>query len=953
MMSDLNPTPVRPTAIPPGTETCGCCDGIAPATPLAVDNRLGLSAIAYRIGRYADFRESLHANLSSARFAPLAKLLTRDDDDFTLGLIDAFACAADVLTFYQERIAQESYLRTATERVSLQEMGRLIGYRLRPGVAAETWLAFALETPPTPPATLAPEPGAFVHGVPPALTLAAGLKVQSVPGPDEKPQVFETAEAIDARPQWNAMRPWLSEATRPGRHDTVAYLSGVRDNLKPGDAVVFLGDEYIGNADNNNWDFRILDSVELQPQFDRTRIGWRRGLGSLVPYTNPAQNPQVWVLRRRASAFGHNAPVWRSMGADYRTDYVAAFGGSATGSEWPRFTLDRRATGSSSLLTGELRAPLIEKRVLAGRVMAAPGPQAAGAAVPAAPKRILGDSIFDDLDELQAQIEGPGAEIITAPQASTPAGGGRVDLDTLYNEVTPGGYAVLAKGSFNYPNEPSPAGTYVELYKVSSVAEVSRAEYALSAKVTRLQLRGQNYDTFVTEVRGTSVFAQSEKLTLAAYPVNTDVAGDQIPLATSPQGLEAGRKLIVRGQRKSDGATVVHQATLVQASASANGCVLTIKPPLPAALKRDTVVVHANVALASHGETVAQVLGAGDASRAFQRFDLKQAPLTWRAASNELGAASALTVRVDDVAWSVRDTMYGSTPTERAFTLDLDEQGRQWVQFGDGVQGARLPSGTNNVRASYRKGLGVAGNVAAESLTQPMSRPLGLKSVTNPSNALGGNDPESADTARATIPLRTRTLGRAVSLLDYEDFARAYTGVAKAQAAVLPLRAGPTVCITIAGPDNTLLTPANPVWQHLLDALKTSGDPHVRVQLLSHQKSTFRIGLKVKHDGDHDIATVLAAVEAALRTHFAFARRELAQPVQQSDVIAVAHSVSGVAAIDLDHLFGGTLPVAQTAALTKQVRLLASAMRVVGGAPIGAELLTLDAAPFVRLEEMS
>ena len=111
---------------------------------------------------------------------------------FTIGLIDAFACAADVLTFYQERLANESYLRTAVERISLQEMGKLVGYRLRPGVAAETWLAFALETPPAPPSNLAPEPGNFVTGVPHSLTLETGLKVQSVPGPDEKPQTFET-----------------------------------------------------------------------------------------------------------------------------------------------------------------------------------------------------------------------------------------------------------------------------------------------------------------------------------------------------------------------------------------------------------------------------------------------------------------------------------------------------------------------------------------------------------------------------------------------------------------------------------------------------------------------------------------------------------------------------------------------------------------------------------------
>ena len=92
------------------------------------------------------------------RTQALLPLHTRDDDDFTIGLIDAFACSADVLTFYQERLANESYLRTSVERVSLQEMGKLVGYRLRPGVAAETWLAFALDTPPAPPPKLAPSP---------------------------------------------------------------------------------------------------------------------------------------------------------------------------------------------------------------------------------------------------------------------------------------------------------------------------------------------------------------------------------------------------------------------------------------------------------------------------------------------------------------------------------------------------------------------------------------------------------------------------------------------------------------------------------------------------------------------------------------------------------------------------------------------------------------------------
>jgi hypothetical protein len=299
-MPDLKPH-VPPT--PPGSEACGCCDGIAAETPQGVDNRPGLSAIAYRIGDHDQFRASVHAALSSSDFAPLARLRTRDDADFTIGLIDAFACAADVLTFYQERIANESYLRTAAERVSLQELGKLVGYRLRPGVAAETLLAFALETPPTPPPTLPPEPGNFVTGLPPGITLDAGLQVQSVPGPGEKPQTFETVESLaDARAAWNAMRPWMSEPRARAAGDTEAWLAGTALNLKRGDALVFIGAKFLADpTKNNDWDFRLIESVDIDSDNGRTHVTWTGLLGS-VP-------SQVHVLRKRTGVFGNNAPL--------------------------------------------------------------------------------------------------------------------------------------------------------------------------------------------------------------------------------------------------------------------------------------------------------------------------------------------------------------------------------------------------------------------------------------------------------------------------------------------------------------------------------------------------------------------------------------------------------------------------------------------------------------------
>lgn len=876
--------------LPPGSEACGCCEGIDTSTPQRHANRHGLSAVAYRIGNHADFRASLIAGLSDSRFKPLDKLLTRDADDFTLGLVDAFACAADVLSFYQERIANESWLRTAGERVSLQEMARLIGYRLRPGVAAETWLAFALEPPREPPPNATKDPGAFVTGIPSEVALDSGLKVQSVPGPGEKPQTFETVEAIVARPEWNAMRPWLTEPRLPALHDKHAWLQGVQTGLKPGDALLIVGAEFDANPANNRWDFRILSEVVADADRNRTYVAWKRGLGSLVPSMNPASSGvRVFALRQRASVFGHNAPMWRTMPEDFRTAYKSAF---------------------VEFLSFE------------------PMPQ---------PLIVL--PLVEDWPQF------------TISPAGSTSNGGHVDLDAAYPAIAPGGYAVLARGQYDYPNEPAPAGTYLELYRASAVSEVSREEFAISGKSTRLRLAGDNYALFNGYVRATKVFAQSEELQLAEYPVETAVKDDEIPVAVAPAGLEAGRRVIVQGIA-TNGAAVVHQAVLTgPARAEGKHAILDIAPPLPLQLKRDSVVVAANVALARHGETATQVLGSGDASQAHQRFELKQLPLTFRAAPTEIGAASELTVRVGGVEWKERPTLYAAGANERVFSLQTDEAGREWLRFGDGRNGARLPSGSNNLRASYRKGIGHDGNVRAETLTQPVTRPLGLKGVANPAPAQGGTDPEPAEQARESIPLTTRTLGRAVSLLDYEDFARAYAGIAKAQAAVLRLKHGPVIGITIAGQDGATISPSNPLWINLRDALLDNGDPRVELRLLGYQPSTFRIGLKVKCDPDYETAVVLAAVEAALRDAFSFAKRGLGQPVQQSEVVAVAHGVPGVVAVDLDLLYGGTTPHAQTV-VSRQTRLLASRMRVSAGTALPAELLTLHPGPLHHLEAM-
>ena len=203
---------------PPGGD-CGCCADAADGL-LALTNRPGLSAIAYRVGTHARFKQAMLSALSDVDLPALARLRTRDEDDFSVALIDAWATVSDVLAFYQERVANESYLRTATERVSVIDLAELIGFRPRPGVAAATALAFTLDE-----AAGAPE-----HAVQ-QTTIERGTRVQSIPGPDQQAQTFETIETITARIEWNAMKPRRRE---PGGLDLsggVAYLSGTAANL--------------------------------------------------------------------------------------------------------------------------------------------------------------------------------------------------------------------------------------------------------------------------------------------------------------------------------------------------------------------------------------------------------------------------------------------------------------------------------------------------------------------------------------------------------------------------------------------------------------------------------------------------------------------------------------------------------------------------------------------------
>jgi predicted phage baseplate assembly protein len=367
---------------------------------------------------------------------------------------------------------------------------------------------------------------------------------------------------------------------------------------------------------------------------------------------------------------------------------------------------------------------------------------------------------------------------------------------------------------------------------------------------------------------------------------------------------------------------------------------LTFVKDLANAFRRDTTTLNANVALATHGETVSEVLGSGNGSQPYQRFTLRQAPLTYVSAQTPSGAASTLQVRANDVLWHEAPTLFGLGARDRVYTARADDDGKVTVLFGDGSTGARLPSGTENVRATYRKGIGKAGNVGAGQISLLMSRPLGLREAVNPVPATGGDDPEPRDQARVNAPLTVLTLGRIVSLRDYEDFARAFAGIAKALATWTWDGERQGVFVTVAGVDGAPVDETGETYKNLVSAMHDAGDPYVSLRVKSYAAVKFKLAAAVTRDQDYLAAKVEADIRTALLSYFAFDRRAFGQPVALSEAMAAIQAVPGVIAVDVNALHRKDLVGGGGVQPWLPANLPQSG---IGGSPSPAELLTLAA----------
>jgi hypothetical protein len=462
----------------------------------------------------------------------------------------------------------------------------------------------------------------------------------------------------------------------------------------------------------------------------------------------------------------------------------------------------------------------------------------------------------------------------------------RLTLDALYDDLKAGTALLVA------------APNFTQLVSVTEVIQATGTHGPQEAAATEvllaatLQAIDDRREVLIYELSG-------PELALWGRTFAPTITGNQVyaPLSALP-ALAVPRMLVL-----DDAALLPQVVTATAAAPTGDGYLaITLSPALARPLDTLSARMLANVALATHGETVArEVLGNGDAAAAFQTFRLQKTPLTYLpqpGAPN--GAASTLELRVDDVLWQEVPSLFGRQPDERVYVAAQDAEGKTVLRFGDGVTGARLPSGRANVVARYRVGLGEVGEVAAASLTTLLDRPVGLRGVTNPLAAAGGADAELLEQARENAPNTVRTFGRIVSLRDFEDAAREFAGVAKARAVWVWEREEQVVRLVVAGDGGDAITGLT--LTNLVRDLDSRRDPNRKLVVGPHRPLPVEIRAGIGVDAAYLADAVLAAARQALLDALAFEQRAFGQPVHLSDIAAALQAVAGVVFADIDRL---------------------------------------------------
>jgi hypothetical protein len=789
----------------------GPCACTQPQFPTVVCNPPDLPAIDYRAGDYLSFRDKL------LRPAPGETQLTGwqpgAHGDLAVQMVEWWAYLADILSFYNERIANEAYLSTALLPESVNHLVQLLGYRPRPALGSKVTLA-----------------GLLASGARVPVALPKGMRVQSKPGPGAGPQVFEldaaswlqSPDIVSAKvvPK-NAFL--LADAGSPAAANTF-WLAGKVGGIKAGDSLLLINTKALGPSPSIA-DYAWINVTALRSASNP--------LGDPVTVLSFAPIASTLVADAQASDYvllrsGQSSPLW-----GFPTSTASLAVSDLTVGSLP---IDRRARVAISIpsfSTTTVHLAGLTRSLTPGTLFLLDAASDSGLApIP----RIVGTYS----EEFWYANCGANADATVPPASNTPPPIG-IPISTLTTGGVPTAWADKA-------NAPSITVRFV-FARVGDLTPVLRA-----ADVT--------------------------------YP---DGGSTLAPIDPNQSFPDAETTVLVE-----DGGG---DASLAFLTPSAAGTALTLSPAQPMLTLASPIDVMFNLLPFSRGETVpAEVLGSGNPVVAAQDFTLEKSPVTYSADPASIsgdGFSSTIQVSVNNVLWREVQSFYGQPPNAQVFVLHEDDSGKTHVTFGDGRNGALLPTGTNNVVATYRYGAGAVAP-AAETLSVIQSPQPGLKALRNPLQPTGGADADDPARLKTLAPRSVLTFGRAVSADDYVAIALT-AGADQALAAYVfdPISQRPKVTLWVTGDASAVASAKQAVLAAAMPGQGLSVEAATPVEMT--------LSLTFLCDSFLDAPVIETALTAAITDPdtglFGARAIGIGQVVYDSQIEATCLSVAGVQAV--------------------------------------------------------
>lgn len=822
--------------------------------------------------------------------------------DYLWEIMRTLARSAHVLTEHIDANSNETFLATATEWESLRKLVALLNYRPAPQSSASTALVL-----------LATD---NVSGL-----LEKGFGVKTKPDDGSPPVIFETLEELDLDATLNELKAknWnRSTAVLAQNADITTFaLAGPLKGTSVGDlGVLSCADGMVAVS--------LVDiSIDaLQLRLHNPAPGW--------PAAPPLADAVLWLTarsRRVPKITGQNVISLSPSSIPVADNSILIW---ANGSTWQAA---RVAISQGSRLLLDRNGPAAGTQVFLGL---------------AAQRQLY-------------SINGADEHRIILPLASDRHSGALFNAGL--NPINESAVTSIS-GLYDYLEEPALAYYSTADQALGPVSYASQQSVELSGKAESLStgdlLVIEDQDGALSAARLESLEAGADSVLLelvpslggaalihghfkhqlhpAGFDRNTDPIQDgdnSITLQMLPETLKPGRKVIV-----SDGEQA--QQALVTQVDRAQGKI-RLHPPVQGFAAWNTVI-YGNAIAAGHGESAKEkVLGSGDASRSNQSFELKVDDLSHVPDPAFVqGVRADLEVWVGGRRWQQVDSLDSAGPEEHQYAVIQLEGGNVTLCFGDGSHGRRLPTGNNNVRARYRRGAGLAGNLAPGALVKALSPHPWIDDFLQPMAASGGNDREDSTTLRDNAPASTLTLGRAVSLVDFQHLAISQAGVWQARA-FRPApdgRPGEIVRVVILPAGGGQL---GTLKEDVQTFLQQRAEPQVQVDIAPWQPLIFSVDVSLAVDSRaFQPELVVDAVRNALLETFSLSQRKLGEPLFRSQLMAAVESVEGVSNCSLviaSLLLDGA---GNAATAARVVRAADSSIRRISARP--EQLLHLDAA---------